>query len=255
MRLTVENLSVRYGERVALSNVSFTARPGALVGLIGPNGAGKSTLMRALAGLLPHAGKAAWNERPLEALDARERARTLAYLPQAATVHWPIKVRDLVALGRLPHRAFAAPLTTQDLVAIEEAMREADVEAFAERSVAELSMGERARVLLARALAVRAPILLVDEPIAMLDPYHELQIMQMLSSYARGGRLVLAVLHEVSLAGRYCDRLLLIDRGALAADGPPATVLAPSMLRAHYHVEPWHPDDGCVPVVPWRLVD
>jgi iron complex transport system ATP-binding protein len=263
MTLQVERLAVRYGARLVLEPTSFSVPPGELVGLIGPNGAGKSTLMKALAGLVPHSGETLWQGRALAALGARARARAVAYLPQAATVHWPMKVRDLIELGRLPHRAFGAPLGPADCAAVEWALRATQVSDLAERSVAELSIGERARVLLARALAVGAPLLLVDEPIAMLDPFHQLQIMQMLHAYTRPGtgpdaaapRLAIAVLHDLSLAGRFCDRVLLLDSGRLAGHGPPEAVLVPQSLREHYRVEPWTPAEGKPPIVPWRTLD
>ena len=138
--------------------------------LVGPNGAGKSTLLRALAGLVAHGGTVTWQGTALARLDGRTRARTVAYLPQDPPVHWPLAARELVALGRLPHRAYAASENAADAAAVTAAMRQTDTLEFAARSVSRLSVGERARVLLARALAVEAPVLLVDEPIAMLDP-------------------------------------------------------------------------------------
>ncbi len=184
MTLAIANLEVRYGARVALERATFGLEPGTLVGLIGPNGAGKSSLLRAVAGVGRHTGRVTWRGRELADLSPRHRALLVAYLPQAAAVHWPMCVRDLVALGRLPHRAYGAAPTAADDEAVDWAMQQTETEPFATRSADELSVGERARVLLARALAVRAPVLLVDEPIAMLDPYHQLQIMAVLRTYA-----------------------------------------------------------------------
>jgi iron complex transport system ATP-binding protein len=257
--LTTRSVEVRYGTRVAVRQTSLELGPSGLVALVGPNGAGKSSLLRALAGLTPHLGTVAWNGATLTRLAARERARTIAYLAQAPTVHWPLPARDIVALGRLAHRTYAGAPTAADRAAVDWAMRETATLELAERSVASLSIGERARVLLARALAVRAPVLLVDEPIAMLDPFHQLSIMKMLRRYASGAEtgtapaLVIAVLHDLTLAARFCSRALLMSDGLVVADGAPAETLDLSRVRAHYHVEPFATRHEGEPVlVPWR---
>ena len=259
MTLAAVDVEVRYESRVAVRGATVTLEPGALVALIGPNGAGKSTLMRALAGLVAHAGTVSWRGAMLAGLDSRSRARTVAYLPQDPPVHWPLAVRELVALGRLPHRAYGEHGKAADDAAVAAAMRHTDTLAFAQRSVARLSVGERARVLLARALAVEAPVLLVDEPIAMLDPYHQLDVMSTLRGYASGlgdgagPRLVVAVLHDLGLAARFCDRVLLMDSGAIVGDGPPDATLGAAAIRSHYRVEPFIArHDGEPLVVPWR---
>jgi iron complex transport system ATP-binding protein len=252
MTLAANGIEVRYAGRPAVRPTSLELRRGELVALVGPNGAGKSTLLKALGGLIPHGGEVTWNGRRL--LD-RDRARTLAYLPQDPPVHWPLRVRDLVALGRLPHRAFGAGDVEADDRAVETALRLTDALPFAERAVDGLSVGERARVLLARALAVEAPALLVDEPIAMQDPHHQLRVMATLRDYARPDRIVIAVLHDLGLAARFCSRVLLVESGALVADGPPAAALSADSIRAHYRVEPFmavHDDEAVI--VPWRAL-
>jgi len=227
-----------------------------LVALVGSNGAGKSSLLKALAGLVPRAGRVAWNGQDLEPLHPRTRARTIAYLPQAAAAHWPMRARDLVALGRLPHRALGQAETAADREAIDSAMEETEITAFANRSVDQLSGGERSRVLLARALAVRAPVLLVDEPIASLDPYHQLQIMALLRAYASGAALVIAVLHDLQLATRFCSRLVLMHEGVVVGDGAPASVLGAETLRRYYRVAAHiGSHDGQLLIVPWRRID
>jgi iron complex transport system ATP-binding protein len=257
MTLAARNVEVRYEARTAVRPATFAIVPGELVALVGPNGAGKSTLLRALAGLVAHGGTATWRDAPLAQLDGRTRARTVAYLPQDPPVHWPLAAREVVALGRLPHRAYGAGETAADTAAVTAAMRQTDTLGFATRSVDRLSVGERARVLLARALAVEAPVLLVDEPIAMLDPYHQLDVMGTLRSYAAGNgsepRLVIAVLHDLGLAARFCNRVLLMDEGALVGDGPPEATLGAAAIRAHYRVEPFIArHDGEPLIVPWR---
>jgi iron complex transport system ATP-binding protein len=256
MTLELDRLEVRYGARTALAPTSLALACGDLVGLIGPNGAGKSSLVKAAAGVLRSAGRVSWAGRPLARLRPLERAKLVAYLPQAPAAHWPLAARDLVALGRLPHRAFAERAGPEDLAAVEWALAECGAEDLAARRVDELSGGERARVLLARALAVRAPVLLVDEPIQSLDPYHQLQVMAVLKRYAGPTTLVMAVLHDLALAARFCSRVVLLDEGAIAAEGAPAAVLTESVLGRHYRVRPYlATHEGEPVVVPWRRVD
>jgi iron complex transport system ATP-binding protein len=256
MTLKVEQLAVRYDADVAVRPTSFELAARDFVALVGPNGAGKSSLLKALAGILPYDGQATWNGSRLGARDARYRARTVAYLPQTQTVHWPLDVRELVGLGRLPHRAYGAAPSTADRDAIAAAMEQAEVTVLAGRAVDRLSAGERARALLARALAVQAPVLLVDEPIAMLDPYHQLQIMTVLAAYAGAGALVIAVLHDLGLAARFCNRVLLMDGGRVVDDGGPEDVLSAAALRRHYRVDALIAShDGELLVVPWRRAE
>ena len=253
MTLVARDVGVVYGTRVALQPVNVALERGELVALVGPNGAGKTSLLKALAGLLPHAGTVTWSGAALDSLASRARARLIAYLPQAASLHWPMTTRDLVALGRLPHRAFGAAPSEDDRAATEWALEQTETTAFAQRSVDRLSSGERARVLLARALAVRAPVLLVDEPIAALDPYHQLQVMATLRAYASDGALVVAVLHDLPLVARFCARVLLLDAGAVVDDGNPERVLNAHALERHYRVEPLvTTHEGEPLILPWR---
>ena len=212
MTLATTALEVHYGPRCAVRATSLDLGASGFVALVGPNGAGKSTLLKALAGLTDHTGAILWRGQSLNAMAPGERARTIAYLAQTPTVHWPLRAREVVALGRLP---FGTSPAGADREAVDWALAQTATVAFADRSVSELSVGERARVVLARALAVRAPVLLVDEPIAMLDPFHQLEIMGVLARYAQGTgggpALVVAVLHDLTLAARFCDRVLLMS--------------------------------------------
>ena len=235
--IAIEDLHVRLGRRDVLQGLSATLRPGALVGVIGPNGAGKSTLIRAMLGLVPLAGgKVAIDGEHLARLHPRALARRVAYLPQGETLHWPLTVERLVALGRLPHLGPMSRISAADESAVQDAMARADVTDLASRVATELSGGERARAMLARALAVGAPALAVDEPLASLDPGHQIDVMDLLAREAHEGKLVVAVLHDLTMAARYCDRLLMVNGGELVADGTPQEVLTGDRLRAVYGV-------------------
>ncbi len=232
-----DSTSVNLGRRPVLHDVSTTLTPGVHIGIVGPNGAGKSTLVRALLGLLPPSGGAILlNGQPVVDMPRRQVARSLAYLPQGQTLHWPLSVERLVALGRLPHLGPISRLSAEDQAAIDAAIERADVSHLRVRVATELSGGERARVMLARALAVGAPGLIADEPLASLDPGHQLDVMELLAGEAQAGRLVIAVLHDLTMAARYCDRLLLLDHGRLVGDGKPLDVLTPDRLEAIYGI-------------------
>ncbi len=201
-----------------------------LTTLIGPNGAGKTTLMRALAGLLPAAGRIELDGRDLRTVPVRERARQIAYLPQGHVFHWPMSVAAVVALGRHPHADAFAPLAGADRAAVAQALAATAIEPWAARAVTTLSGGERARVALARALATQAPILLADEPTMSLDPRHQLVVMELLARAAHDGGAVLAIVHDLALAARFADRVLMMERGRLVADGAAREVLTPERI-------------------------
>jgi iron complex transport system ATP-binding protein len=210
--------------------VSFKIDAGEIVGLIGPNGAGKTTCLRSVAGLIGASGEITLDGRARSAFAPREWARQVAYLPQTRSVAWPLSVHNLVALGRYPH---GEPESAGRGV-VEGALKAVGMSDFAARNVLTLSGGELSLVLLARALAVGAPVLLADEPVASLDLAHQVHVMERLRAFARSGGSVLVVLHDLSLAARFCDRVLLLDRGHLAATGLPGEVLgSPAVERAY----------------------
>jgi iron complex transport system ATP-binding protein len=220
-----------------LDGVDLAVEAGEIVAVIGANGAGKSTLLKVMAGLIaPREGTVAVGGRPLADFDRRALAREIAYLPQERAVHWPLTVRRLVALGRLPFRAPIAGPSPDDLAAVDEAMAAMDVTAFADRPVTELSGGERARVLLARALAQRPRFLVADEPSTGLDPAHGLALFAQFVRMAAVQRAVVVALHDLTLAARYCHRVLLLKDGTALAQGSPRDVLTPDRLAQAYGV-------------------
>lgn len=245
MRLDIDNLTVRRGSRVTVEGASLSAGPGEFVGLIGPNGAGKTTLMRAALGLIASTG-----ESSLKALPPARRALAAAWLPQTREAAWPITASSLIRLGRIPH---ARP--DADPQAVDNAMARMDITALRDRPVTELSGGEQARVLIARALAQDTPILMADEPIAGLDPAHQIGAMDSFRALADEGRLVITSLHDLGLAARHCTRLVLMDQGRVIADGPPAQVLTPALMAQVFGIQGFYADTPDGPVFqPLRII-
>ncbi|MDX1561760.1 MAG: ABC transporter ATP-binding protein [Gammaproteobacteria bacterium] len=255
MKLEAENIEVRYREHIAVAVPELALDTGEFVALVGPNGAGKTSLLRALAGLRLSSGVVSWQGQAVASMTARERARTIAYLPQTPRTGWPLKVKEIVELGRLPHRRFGQRPTAADTARIERALEMTDTAGLADRPIDALSGGERMRVQLARAFAVDAPVLLVDEPVASLDPYHQLKVIELLAEYAAASRLVVAVLHDLTLAARRCTRMVLLDAGAIAADGPPANVLNDEALARHYRISAYIAEhENRRLAVPWEML-
>ncbi|MEM6935833.1 MAG: ABC transporter ATP-binding protein [Pseudomonadota bacterium] len=245
-----------------LSDVSLAVEPGELFGLIGPNGAGKSTLLKTIAQLIAYRGNVRFRGRRLNQLDAHSRARQIAYLAQGGQSAWPLSVWDFVMLGRIPYqrggwrrRSVSAGTLTgpdTDREAVSTALAHTELEALAARPVGSLSGGEFARVRLARALAVQAPLLLADEPVAALDPYHQLRLMDLLRVQCEQGKSAIVVLHDLTLASRFCDRLLLLHEGEAVACDVPRRVLTPAHLQRVYQVEAVVGEHGRQPyIVPW----
>jgi iron complex transport system ATP-binding protein len=243
-------LDVDLGRRRILSAIDLAFAPSTLVGVIGPNGAGKSTLARAILNLVPATGGSVTIDgTDVVKLAPADLARLIAYLPQGQELHWPLSVERLVGLGRLPHLAPFSRIGTTDQAAIEIAMQETGTLALRDRVANELSGGERARVMLARALATQAPALVVDEPLASLDPGHQIEVMALLADRARAGALVIVVLHDLAAAARYCDRLVLLHQGGVVGDGRPADVLSDEALATVYGITAWRGAFGDMPLL------
>jgi iron complex transport system ATP-binding protein len=237
VKLVAQNVGVALGTRQALVRASISVAAGELVAVVGPNGAGKSTLLRVLAGLLkPSSGTVVLGDRPLANLTLSERARAIAYLPQDRSIHWPLTVASVVALGRLPHGASLGFLGTSHRLAVEEALAAMELLALRNRPATDLSGGELARVLVARALAQDAQLFLADEPTAGLDPAHQLTLFHRLRQMAASGRGIAVALHDLSLAARFCDRIVLLCSGQTAAEGSPEAVLTPELLAKVYGI-------------------
>jgi iron complex transport system ATP-binding protein len=248
--LSADDVRVELGKATVLSGVSARVRRGEVLAVAGPNGAGKSTLFKCMAGLLrPAAGRVAIEDADVMGLDRRALGRQVAYLPQDRIVHWPVSVRTLVGLGRLPHRAGATSANEQDHLAIAAAMTVMDVDRLAERSTMELSGGERARVLVARALAQQAHFILMDEPTSGLDPAHTLALFAHFRRLAAMGHGIAVALHDLSLAARYADTLILLKDGRIAAAGPVSDVLREDVLGRVYGVKATVAEVSGVPVV------
>jgi iron complex transport system ATP-binding protein len=235
--LVARDISVRLSGRTILDNVSVTLPPREFVALVGPNGAGKTTLIKALAGLVPAFGKVEIDGRDRAAMKARERAKALAYLPQGHEFSWPLPVAEIVALGRHPHSDPFSPVSESDRQAVAQALELTGMMEFATRIVTQLSGGERARVALARVLATQAKIVLADEPTMSLDPRHQFVVMALLRRAARAGGAVLAVVHDLALAARYADRVLILEKGRIVADGKPEEALTPERIANIFGVE------------------
>jgi iron complex transport system ATP-binding protein len=249
--LSFESVSANYSQRAALRDVTAKFAAGAVTAVVGPNGAGKTTLFRVALGILStSAGAVQALGKPIADCSREAMARTIAYLPQSADAHWPVTARRIVSLGRLPYRKTLAPMSRDDEAAVENALSRCEANEFAERPIDELSAGERTRVLLARALATQAPILLADEPAAHLDPAHQLLLMRLLKEEAARGTAVAVTLHDLTLASRYCDEIVVMQSGRVAAQGTPASALSDANLADVFGVAAVRMESGAL--VAWR---
>src|ERR1700686_553322 len=235
--LTAHRVNVKLSGRAVLNDFWLGVWAGHLGRLVGPNGAGKTTLLRALAGLVPSDGVINVEGEALSSLTLRERARRFAYLPQGHIVHWPLPAQDIVALGRYPHGATdPARLTPRDTEAVLRAMRAADVVDLGERRITELSGGERSRVALARVFAVEAPVILADEPTSSLDPRPQIDVMKPLRPAAENRTLVIVVTHDLGLAARFADVVLVLSDGRLVSQGVATEALSEQVMADVFRI-------------------
>ena len=242
--LRAHAVTAGYGRACILRGIDLEVRTGEVLGLIGPNGAGKSTLLRALAGLIrPQEGTVTDPDTSLTSRSARDRARRVAFLPQDTSLDLDLPAREIVALGRYAHRSRwrAGPA---DAHAINDALVRTGADAYRERHVAQLSGGQRQLVLVAKLLAQEARTLLLDEPVSALDLGYQLDVLMLLAELARDGHAVVLVLHDLELAARFCDRLVLLQDGRVRADGAPAEVLTSELLGEVYRVRAVVTDDA-----------
>lgn len=247
--LRTQNLQIRRGRKIVLTDITLELKPGEVLGVLGPNGAGKSTLLGALCGeLQAHHGNVWLDERELSDWTGTSRAQRLAVLPQVSTLDFAFRVEEVVGMGRLPHQS--GRVRDDEIVAA--ALQAADAGHLSGRSYLALSGGERQRVHLARVLAQLWPgeagqTLLLDEPTSMLDPLHQHTTLQAVREFANRGAAVLVILHDLNLAARYCDRLLLLEGGRPVALDTPEQVLRPEPLKAVFGLEvlvQQHPERG-----------
>lgn len=248
-------VSVSLGGVQVVHDVSLSLSSGSWLSLIGPNGAGKSTLLRAIAGLVPFSGEIDLGSAGLGELDRRAIARHVALVPQAPFIPRAMTVTDYLLMGRTPYISYLGTETHADLVVVADVLDELDLTVLAPRTLGSLSGGELQRVVLGRALAQRAPILLLDEPTSALDVGHQQQVLELVDSLRRTNELtVVSAMHDLTLAGQFGDHLLMLDGGKMVAEGTAATVLTEEAIRDHYnaHVKVIEDPDGGILVIPTR---
>lgn len=236
--LNIKNITVIIDGHDILNNVSFNLPRGQLVGLIGPNGAGKSILLKSILGFIDNAeGQVFLDDKNLSDLSLKERGQKISYAAQGAPVYWPLNVDHLVSLGRIPHLSPWQSLSDKDKNIINDAMKKTDVLHLAQRNITSLSGGERARVMLARTIVSNSDYLLADEPIEALDPYHQIKIMEILKKLATNNHGIFVVLHDLNMAQKYCDQLILLKNGKIISQGKPHDVLTDKNLEDAYQIK------------------
>lgn len=256
--LTINSLSIRTGDIQRLVDINLHINEGELVGLIGPNGAGKSTLLKAMAGLENnYQGNIYLKELDISNYADHDRAKILGYFEQNGNIHWPLRVDRLVQLGRTPHLTAWNRASESDQRSVEQAMEKTDIVHLRNRIATSLSGGEKCRVLLARVFAGEPKILLVDEPIASLDPAHQFMVMHSLRRFvAKGGTVVIAI-HDLTIAARFCTQLVLLDAGRVRVMGSPSDVITHQRLATVYGIRATIESDasGGLTVIPYDIAN
>lgn len=238
MTLRTENLSISYGTQKVLDSLSLTLPAGKITALLGPNGCGKSTLLNCFSRLItPQSGTIMLDDQPLKELTSRQLARQLALLPQHHLTPEGITVRELVSYGRSPWLSLWGRLSAEDNTRIDIAMNQTQTHLLAERRLTELSGGQRQRAFLAMVLAQDTPVVLLDEPTTYLDINHQVELMRLMGELKTAGKSVIAVLHDLNQASRYCDHLVILANGRVIAQGTPEEVMKPELLKAVFSIE------------------
>jgi iron complex transport system ATP-binding protein len=253
VRLSADNLSVGYHGRSILSRISFSVSKGEFLTLVGPNGAGKTTLLKTLAALIkPLSGTILLDSKPLETFSSYERAAKIGYVAQGSSIHWPFTVYELVSQGRFPSRGWFGSESPADKLAIEEALEITDLYSYRERLVTELSGGELQRVLIARALAQKPELLLLDEPVSHLDIRYQIGVMELLQKLVSQGLSAIISLHDLNLASLYASTVSLVAQGGIVKHGTVKEVLRPDILQEAYNINlevgP-HPESPDLPMI------
>ncbi|EMY9304424.1 Fe(3+) dicitrate ABC transporter ATP-binding protein FecE [Salmonella enterica] len=238
MTLRTENLTVSYGTQPVLNNLALTIPAEKITALLGPNGCGKSTLLNCFSRLLsPQSGKVLLADRPLDSFSSRQLARRLALLPQHHLTPEGITVRELVSYGRSPWLSLWGRLSVEDNARVNVAMSQTQTHHLAERRLTELSGGQRQRAFLAMVLAQDTPVVLLDEPTTYLDINHQVELMHLMHELQTQGKTVVAVLHDLNQASRYCDHLVMLANGRVMAQGAPDEVMKPELLKTVFSIE------------------
>jgi iron complex transport system ATP-binding protein len=233
--LTIQDLSYAYKKKPVLHEVNFELHAGEILGVVGPNGAGKSTLIKLLSRVFePMAGRITLNQKNIQETSRLELARCLAVVPQSSDLPSEYRVHDLVMMGRTPHLGFLSPETRHDGAVVEEIMKRTDIWMFKDRFASQLSGGERQRMILARALAQEPMFLLLDEPTNHLDLKYQVEVLRLVQHEVARGLGALVVLHDLNLAVRLCDRVLVLHQGQIVAEGKPQEVLKRDLLERVY---------------------
>jgi len=241
--LSCKSLAFSFTKETMLTDINLSFNDGEFVGLIGPNGAGKSTLLQLLLGLLnPQSGEVLLEREAIKNIKRREIAKKLAFVPQSTELPFAFNVQQIVAMGRNPYLGPFELETIVDKEIIKQAMQQTDIVHLQHRLVNTLSGGEKQRVIIARALAQQSPIILLDEPIASLDICHQLETLQLIQSLTKSGKTAISALHDLNLAARYCDRLILIGKQqdgttTIISDGTPKQVLTHENIKTHFSIQ------------------
>jgi len=242
------DLSLAYKNRIVVKDFNAAISKGNIVGLIGPNGSGKTTILRAFSGLIqPIKGTIDIDGKQLSSLSARKRAQMIGWVPQRERLAWPLTVGEVISLGRAPHRGWMLPLTKDDHLVVEQSLSLTDLIGMADRKVDELSSGEFQRVLIARALAQEPQLLLLDEPTSNLDIHYQIEVMDLVLRLVKKKEIsVVVAIHDLAIAARYCDRLVLLHKGEKICEGTPCDVLTTDNMKLAFNVianlyrDPYH---------------